>query len=320
MSDARSVLSRHHGRVIVSEVRTNKRTSPVQRIRCMALDSVHGNRVQTLHTVAVVTGNRSGPSVAGKQLRPLHARACVLALLAGLFGCGGTVASPGPDLDEPVGRSGTENETESISASPGTFTPLGAEAFRVVVFVRAEAGATARDTSVLISVQVVAQDQPVPIRDAIVTAGSIGHASVATQTRPGEYTVQETGYAPGYELTVERPGAGVALRGVRLRSPGFHAVRPDRSHRGKPSRVGWSPNREGWVDDVSVYVFGLDAGTATYKTFGQADTGSFELPGEALPNKGSYLVTVRRASSIDLATPRSLAFVELETHASLLVP
>lgn len=228
-------------------------------------------------------------------------------------------AAPGDtEAPAPSARPDSGAASEAVAISPGTFEPSDGEAFRVVAFIRiaASTGADGLEVSMNMTVQVVERYESRPIRDAIVVGGALGRATRAAPSGPGKYTLQEREYAPFYELSVERPGA--ALRGVRLKAPGLGAVRA--AARERAARVEWSPSREPWVNDVGVSVFGLDLGTRTYHASGRSDFGVLELPARATPSAGAYLVTVRRATSLDLVTPSSVAFVELETHAPMLVP
>lgn len=295
------------------------------------LDSVHGNRVHAVlgrsgrpddaadasgGRMRINRGDTSRPS--GTCAPPIF---MIAAAIVGAIGCGGTVSlddsetspSNAPD-DAP------RAESADVSSSPGAFaSPDPSNAFRVIAFVRAIAssGVDARHVEVSISVQVADADAPIPIRDAVVTVGPLGQARVAAQTHPGEYTLRGTGWSPAYELTVERGSA--ALRGVRLRAPGFHSVRVDAPAADAP-RVEWSPRTQQWVDDVGVDVFDLESGSVTFRRSGAPDEGSFALPLTALARKGTYLVKVRRAASVVLATPSSLAFGELEVAMPVSLP
>lgn len=258
---------------------------------------------------------------AAKAAKAAPRAACLVA--CALVGSCGGVAGPsdpegggrGAGVDVPGGAGSATAEQPPSAPSSGELS--GAEPFRAFVLVsaRTAAGAKPREVPVLIDVRLGRSGAP--LSGAVVSAGSLGKAVLATPVEPGRYVVDELGYAPWYEVSIEAGGA--VLRGIRLRAPALHSVSvPARPMRGQLALVDWSPSHDSSVDDAQVRVFGWEDGKLTYDAH-VADSGRLALPASALPSSSAFVIEVRRAASLTLAAPSSVAIVELTSSLETVV-
>ena len=141
------------------------------------------------------------------------------------------------------------------------------------------------------------------------TAGSLGRALRATAVTPGHWVVEQRGYSPWYEASIEADGT--ALANVRMRAPALHSVSvSSKPSKGRPGLVRWSPNRDSVADDVQIRVLDQQTSAVTYDDH-VIDSGEAALPATAFPSPATFVVQLRKAATISLAVPNSTAMIEV---------
>ena len=242
-----------------------------------------------------------------------------LAILGCAASCGGATSATGSSSnatpEPPATSAAAPAATAAGAPSGGTFS--GTQPLKAFVHVQADVstGPGRVDTPVIIDVELAAS--ATALSGASVTAGTVGRAVLATMVQPGLYRVEEASYSGWYDIEIAAGDA--VLEGVRVRGPSAHAViLPPHLTSIEPVVLRWAPNREGLVDDVEVKVFDWSAGRLLGDVHG-TDTGELDLPPASLPAASTAGVQVRRAASLTLGAPNSVAIVDLTSSAEALV-
>lgn len=236
------------------------------------------------------------------------------------LGCGGDLMTPsGSGGNAARGENGADAPNPAMTSpdKPSGGVLGGTNLFRTFIHVTATATESTKRQEVPVLIEVQVGRNGAPVAGAVVTAGSLGKAVRATEVVTGRHVVEETGYSPWYEVSIETDGA--VLKDVRLRAPALHSVSvPSRPSKGQPTLVTWDPSHDSVVDDLQVRVFGWDEQKVTYDDRA-SDTGEFLLPATALPSRSSFAIQVRRAASQVLAVDGSVAIVDVTSAAETVV-
>jgi hypothetical protein len=225
------------------------------------------------------------------------------ALVAGLFawGCGGG------------GGGARDGGTDGLGPDAATSQTLGVQ---LLVNVVADP-ALAND------------DQPVDYRvtvrdgagntvdDATVRAGRMGETMALTGSGGGVYQASSPGWAPRFEVSVER-GADF-LTGATVPSPSLFSIslEPDPPRRATAAEARWTPNMEPGV--MAQVVVTLVGAGITHAGVNGRDDGLEPLDGATFPGASDYLVAVTRSTSETFDSPESMALVQVMVRRMITV-